>query len=73
MKKCNHLLLILAAIVASSTNLRAESGIVDFLASTGKIYSVIAVIVVVLLGIGFFLYRIDNKLTKLENQINNEQ
>lgn len=57
----------------SSGTLQAESPAIDFLRSTGKIYSVIAVIVVILLGIGFFLYRIDNKLTKLENQINNEQ
>ncbi len=60
-------------MLASSTTLSAESGAVDFLRSTGKIYSVIAVIVVVLIGIAIFLYRIDNKLTKLENQINNEQ
>jgi hypothetical protein len=28
--------------------------------------------VAILIGIALFLYRIDNKLTKLENQINNE-
>lgn len=61
------------SILICSTTVSAESGAVDFLRSTGKIYSVIAVIVVVLIGIGIFLYRIDNKLTKLENQINNEQ
>lgn len=72
MKKYNFILLILTFLV-STTTLSAESGAVDFLRSTGKIYSVIAVIVVVLLGIGFFLYRMDNKLTKLENHINNEQ
>lgn len=56
-----------------SNTLHAESSAIDFLRSTGKIYSVIAVIVVILLGIAFFLYRMDNKLTKLENKINNEQ
>lgn len=59
-------------LVGFSTSMNAESTAVDFLRSTGKIYSVIAVIVVVLLGIAIFLYRIDKKLTKLENQINNE-
>lgn len=53
--------------------LHAESPAIDFLRSTGKIYSVIAVIVVILVGIAFFLYRMDSKLTKLENKINNEQ
>jgi CcmD family protein len=45
----------------------------DFLRSTGKIYSVVAVIAIVFIGIAFFLYRLDYKLTKLENQIKNEQ
>jgi CcmD family protein len=45
----------------------------DFLRSTGKIYSVVAVILVIFLGIVIFLFRLDNKLTKLENQIKNEQ
>jgi len=45
----------------------------DFLRSTGKIYSVAAVIVIVFAGIAFFLYRLDNKLTKLENQSKHEQ
>ena len=45
----------------------------DFLRSTGKIYSVVAVILVIFAGIAIFLYRLDNKLTKLENQIKNEQ
>ena len=46
---------------------------IDFLRSTGKIYSVVAVIVIIFSGIIYFLYRIDNKLTKLENHIKNEQ
>lgn len=45
----------------------------DFLRSTGKIYSVVAVILVIFIGIVIFLFRLDNKLTKLENQIKNEQ
>jgi len=73
MKKQNLSFLVLGVLLMSTNVLQAESGAVDFLRSTGKIYSVIAVIAVILLGIGFYLYRLDNKLTKLENQINNEQ
>ena len=47
---------------------QAESG--DFMRSTGKIYVVVAVIVVVFLGIVAFLIYLDRKLTKLESQIN---
>ncbi|MBC7885150.1 MAG: CcmD family protein [Saprospiraceae bacterium] len=52
---------------------KAQGDSLDFLRSTGKIYSVVAVIAVIFIGITIFLYRLDRKLTKLENQINNEQ
>ena len=73
MKKHSPSFVIMSIFLMASVTLHAESPAIDFLRSTGKIYSVIAVIVVILIGIGFFLYRIDNKLTKLENKINNEQ
>jgi CcmD family protein len=37
--------------------------------STGKIYVVVAVIVAIFVGIVAFLMYLDKKLTKLENQI----
>ncbi len=55
------------------TVIKAEGNSVDFLRSTGKIYSVVLVIAVIFIGITIFLYRLDRKLTKLENQIKNEQ
>ncbi|HMR89677.1 MAG TPA: CcmD family protein [Saprospiraceae bacterium] len=51
----------------------AQGGSLDFLRSTGKIYSVVIVIAVIFVGITILLYRLDRKLTKLENQIKNEQ
>ncbi len=53
--------------------LMAQGNSLDFLRSTGKIYSVVVVIAVIFIGITILLYRLDRKLTKLENQINNEQ
>ena len=50
--------------------LHAES--LDFMRSTGKVNVIVAVILIIFIGIILFLYRIDNKLTKLEKQINNE-
>jgi CcmD family protein len=41
----------------------------DFLRSIGKLYVVVAVIVVVFLGIVFYLWRLDRRMTDLENQI----
>jgi CcmD family protein len=40
--------------------------------SSGKIYVVVAVIVAIFIGIVAFLMYLDRKLTKLENQINND-
>lgn len=41
----------------------------DFMRSTGKIYVVVAVIVVVFLGLAFYLWSTDRRLTELEKQI----
>jgi CcmD family protein len=68
MKKLLSLTAILTMFVQS---MNAQGA--DFLRSMGKIYSVVAVISIVFLGIAYYIYRIDSKLTKLENQINNEQ
>jgi CcmD family protein len=70
MKKFLSLTLIQICIATIATS---QGSSVDFLRSTGKIYAVVAVIVVIFLGILYYLYRLDVKLTKLENQINNEQ
>jgi CcmD family protein len=49
-----------------------NSGGNDFLRSTGKIYVVVAVIVAVFLGIIAFLIYLDRRLTKLEDQIQDQ-
>ena len=41
----------------------------DFMRSIGKIYVVVAVIVMVFIGVVLFLFYLDRKLTKIENQI----
>ena len=41
----------------------------DFLRSIGKMYVVVAVIVVVFLGLALYLWRLDRRLTDLEDQI----
>jgi CcmD family protein len=39
------------------------------LRSNGKFYTVVAVIGIIFIGLAIYLFRLDNKLTKLENQI----
>lgn len=56
---------LLPAIFFAQSNL-------DFLRSTGKIYSVVAVICVLFLGIVLYLLRLDKKIKNLEEKFNNE-
>jgi len=45
----------------------------DFFRSTGKIYVVVAVIVIVLLGLFFLVWMVDRRLTKFEDQIDDHE
>lgn len=45
----------------------------DFIRSIGKIYVVVAVLVVVLLGLFAYLYFVDRRLTNLEDQIQDDE
>ena len=59
---------ILILLTLFST-LQAQSGDTDFMRSTGKIYVVVAVILAIFAGLVVFLIYLDRKLTRLENQI----
>jgi len=63
---------LLYLLLFSTTNLAAQEGPVhDFMRSTGKIYVVVAVILVGFIGLICFMFYMDKKLTKLEDQIKN--
>ena len=55
------------------TTLTAQSPAPDFMRSIGKIYVVVAVIVAIFLGLVAYLIYLDRKLTKLENQITDDE
>jgi len=40
----------------------------DVLRSNGKIYAVVAVCLTILFGLLFYVYRIDRKISKMENE-----
>lgn len=54
-------------------SLSAQTDNPDFMRSTGKIYVVVAVIIAMFIGIIIFLLSLERKLTKLENQITNDE
>lgn len=67
-----RLTLLILFLTTLSVQLMAHGESVDFMYSIGKIYVVVAVIVLLFLGIVLFLIRLDRKLYKLENQIRDE-
>ncbi len=69
----HYLLLNITWIMLCILPLTSQAQGLDFLRSTGKIYTVVVVIAIIFIGLAIYLIRLDNKLTKLENHIKNEQ
>lgn len=68
MLKAFHLYFLTITFLLCSTALMA--GTEDFMRSTGKIYAVVAVLVVTFLGIIIYMIRVDKRIKKIEDQIN---
>jgi CcmD family protein len=79
MKKINVLIgiLILLAtqlqaqidtIKVTAKTFSAEASAIKALSGDGKIYIVIIVIAIILIGLFFYLWRLDKKITKLERE-----
>ena len=51
----------------------ASAANADFMRSIGKIYVVVGVMLLLLIGITFYLILIDRRLTKFENQIKSDE
>lgn len=43
----------------------------DFMHSMGKMYVVVAVVLVILLGLFYYLYSLEKKISNLEKKVNN--
>jgi uncharacterized membrane protein YkvI len=75
MKKVFPTLLLLfinlVLISITSTAQTDQPEMADAMRSNGKIYVVMVVCLVILLGLVGYVFRIDRKLTKLENQQKN--
>ncbi len=70
MKKILAFLLTLLTL-----NLQAQQEVemADHLRADGKIYVVVAVVSIILLGLLLYLIRIDNKITRLEKESRDER
>jgi CcmD family protein len=58
---------LLAAIVSVAQN-NDQPQMADVMRSNGKIYVVVAVLVIILLGLVLYLVRLDRKISKLEKE-----
>jgi uncharacterized membrane protein len=58
--------------LVSNYSIASAQGGEDFIRSTGKIYAVVAVVLVLFIGIIIYLFRLERKIKNLENY-NNEQ
>ncbi len=68
-----RLALILLLLGSATASWASQTATTDFMRSTGKIYVVVAVIAVVFIGIVLFLIFLERRLTKLENQIRDNE
>lgn len=60
--------LIIGLLIAVNLQAQQDVEMADQLRADGKIYVVVAVLSIILLGILFYLVRLDTKITKLEKE-----
>lgn len=66
------LFLVLLTLFLFSENVLAQTQNSDFIRSTGKIYVVVTVLTVILIGIFAFLIYLERRINKLENLVGSE-
>jgi CcmD family protein len=67
MKRQLALIILTLALLLPGHSVWAGNG--DFMRETGKIYVVVAVLLVIFAGIALSLFRIDRKISNMEHQI----
>ena len=68
MRKILFLALLLSAYVSVFAQQNKQVEMADVMRSSGKIYVVIAVIVIVFAGLAIYLFSIDRRLKKIEKE-----
>ncbi|MCB0508176.1 MAG: CcmD family protein [Chitinophagales bacterium] len=66
----NGILILLFASVSKMLNAQPTS-VAENLTNNGKLNAVVAVVAVILLGIFIFLFYLEKKIKKLEQEVNN--
>lgn len=70
MKKINNILILLALLLVQSTaQAQHEVEMADGMRQSGKIYVVVAVILVIVFGLLAYLWLLDRKVSKMEKKL----
>ncbi len=70
MKKfAKYFFTLMATLIAMVSRAQAEVEMADGMRANGKIYVVVGIILIVLLGLVVYLFMMDKKLDKLEKQL----
>lgn len=65
--KLDHIALLLFLMISSSLAAQTHA-MEEFMYSSGKIYVVIGVVMIILMFIFFYLYRMDKRIKELEDE-----
>jgi len=68
MKKLTLLLMLILSFTSAFAQKKQPVEMADVLRSSGKIYVVVTVIVIVFVGLAIYLFSIDRRLKKLEKE-----
>jgi K+-transporting ATPase A subunit len=70
MKKFLYLFLLMA--ISTVVNAQ-DAAMADVMRSNGKIYVVVGIILIILIGLITYLFMLDRKITKLENKLSDKR
>lgn len=70
MKKIINLFFLLICVLISNSAIAQDAEMADGMRTSGKIYVVVGIILIVLAGLITYLFMMDRKLTRLEKQLN---
>lgn len=70
MKKYLYLLLVLTISFGANAQ---DPEMADVMRSNGKIYVIVGIILIVLVGLIAYLFVLDRKITRLENKLNGKK
>ncbi len=73
MKKINKAIFSSVFALMSQTLFAQEAEMADTMRSEGKIYVVVGIILIILLGLIFYLVTLDRKVKKLENLLGDRE